>query len=149
MFESQRSRNTAIFGHRFCKSRAPFSRSHGVRRTRSLPSNLANLLSACLLLLLLLLLPLPSRSFLPSIAAVQISQADFILVSRIFFIAPDPGALSPPSFCFLPRLHTYVIERRQQCICVRYKERRLTSEAPCSGSYLLDSLHAARFSWSR
>lgn len=58
-----------------------------------------------------LLLPLPGHSFRPS-TAIQISQPDFILVSRIFFIAPGPGALTVPFFRPLPRLHTrapYVI----------------------------------------
>lgn len=59
-----------------------------------------------------------SLSARPSMA-IQISQPDFILVSRIFFIAPGPGAsLSPPLppplplFRPLPRLRTrapYVI----------------------------------------
>lgn len=132
---SQRSYNTAVFGHRFCKSRALFSRLRGVHRIHSLPSNLANFLSVSPFPL-----SLPAPSFLPSIVAVQISQVDFILVSRIFFIASDPGAFFSCLFFLSPfapsRVYVrvpYVIKCRQQCICVRYKERRLTSEAHVPG----------------
>ena len=73
----------------------------------SLPfPNLANLplcVSSCRYLV---------RSFRPSNTAIQISQLDFILVSRIFFISPGPRASPSPFFCPLPRLRTrapYVI----------------------------------------
>lgn len=94
--------------------------------------------------------PPATWSLRSSNTAIQISQPDFILVSRIFFIAPGPGALplvrpllsSSSAPTYTRAIH---YKRRQQCICAKYKERRLTSEAPCSGPYLLDSLHAARF----
>lgn len=148
MCSDHKGRAIAVFGHRFCGPCTPFlagplrGRTYSARRARSLAfPNLANLP---------LLLPLPGRSFRPSNTAIQISQPDFILVSRIFFIAPDPGA-SPRLRPLLPPspapTYTCAIRYkcRQQCICVKYKERRSTSEVPCSGPYLLDSLHAVRF----
>lgn len=77
-------------------------RTYGAHRARSLPfPNLANLsLSRSLL-------PLPGCSFRSSNAAIQISQPDFILVSRIFFIAPDPGASPRVRSLLSPSLRAY------------------------------------------
>lgn len=101
--------------------------------------------------------PLPGRSFRPS-NTIQISQPDFILVSRIFFIAPGPGGphrarVHPPFSlsCPLPRLRTrapYIINAGKRCICAKYKERRPTSGAPMFGALLIGQFTRCTFSYS-
>lgn len=100
---SQRSRNIAVFGHRFCGSYSPFPRALAEAHVRRSQGPLASLSQSRKSFSPSPLLPLPGRSFRSSNTAIQISQPDFIPVSRIFFIAPGPGA-SLPLFRPLPRL---------------------------------------------
>jgi len=111
---SQRSRNIAEFGHRFCRSRAPFSRSHDVRRIRSLPSNLANLLFVS---------PPPpppaTCSFVPSFhrGGSNKSSGFYSCLSDILYSAGPGGLLSYlpiPFFRSFPRLRTCAIRYKTQ-----------------------------------
>lgn len=109
-----------------------------------LPSNLANLLAASPPPL-----PVLVRSF--HRGGSNKSSGFYSCLSDILYSAGPGGLLSclpPPAFRSLPRLRTCAIRYKTQAtvyICARYKEQRLTSEAPCSEPYLLDSLHAAHF----
>lgn len=146
---SQRSRNIAVFG-RFCGPRSPFlwapARAHvrALVRARSLPfPNLANLP-----------LRVSASRYLaaPSFHGDSNKSTGFYSCLSDILYSAGPGGphrplLSPSPAPTYARAIRY--KRRQQCICAKYKEQRPTSEAPCSGPYLLDSLHATRFHASR
>lgn len=90
---SQRSRNIAVFGHRFCKTRWSYTKRPVLVRA---PSNLANLLSASL--------PPATCSLLaPSFhrGGSNKSTGFYSCLSDILYSAGDPDSPASP---FLPRL---------------------------------------------
>lgn len=145
---SQRSRNIAVFGHRFCGGRSLRAPVRYVKEEPPLfPTNLANLSSPPRVLL-----PLPARtpSFLPSIATggSNKSAGFYSCLSDILYnprAGPPPGASASPASPAPTRTRAIRYERRQRCVYAQStRSGGLQVEAPCSGPYLLDSLHAAR-----
>lgn len=149
MCSDHKGRAIAVFGHRFCGPCTPFlagplrGRTYSARRARlaCLPQSRKS--------------SSPPPATWPLVPSLQHGDSNkstgfYSCLSDILYSA-GPGGLTAPPSPLLPSspapTYTCAIRYkcRQQCICVKYKERRSTSEVPCSGPYLLDSLHAVRF----